>query len=136
MVRNDGKMATRTERDNPEWVEDACTAVIEMKVSGDSILHAFDRASPDLSNRDTFCELVSKWLQLHPEIVRQWSFFSCDTRATPWPYFLLDQLKVGFLTVVPGIGVRDADVRIWNSGADACADYLYRAFKWVLQREQ
>lgn len=117
-----------------KWVENVCRAVVTFHEPGAglSIYDAFEQASADLSDRAHFLAVVSKWLRTHPELVQKWTMFSSDTRATPWPYFSLDRLEVGFVSVKGAF----EDVQRWENGPDACADYLYRAFTWVLRRER
>jgi hypothetical protein len=118
-------------------VEDVCLTVVNHPDPDErsSIHDLFRRASPDLSDKARFINLISEWLGRHPEMIVQWSGFSSDTRATAWPYFSLDGLEVGFYSTIDG-GFQRSNVLKWKNAADACADYLYRAFKWVLERDQ
>jgi len=132
-LHNSGHMPTTEE--SLDWVEAVCLAVItwhEPAGADLSILDMFERTSADLSDRTRFQTLVSEWLRTRPDLVKKWSMFSDDTRATPWPYFSIDRLEVGFVSVKG----KFEDMQQWANGWDACADYLFRAFTWVLCRER
>ncbi len=134
-MRHHGCVADPTDQQHLEWVDSVCHAVetIHDPRGSLSIHDVFERASADLSEGGQFLVLVSECLRTHPELVQQWDMFSSDTRATSWPYFSLDRLEVGFVVSVNGAS---EDVRRWENGPDACADYLHRAFKWVLLKER
>jgi len=77
-------------------------------------------AAADLSDSTEFLTLVAECLRANPGLVQQWTMFSSDTRTTPWPYFSLERLEVGLVSVKGAF----EDVGRWDNGPDACADHL------------
>jgi len=129
-----GSITNEIENKSPQWVEGVCQAVVRFhdRSLGLSLRDAFEQASADMSDRSQFLKLVSNFLLARPDLVHQWTIFSGDTRSTPWPYFSFERFEVGFVSVKGGF----EDVQRWETGPEACADYLYRVFKWVLCHER
>jgi len=129
-----GSESNETDDRDSQWAERVCVAVVRFhdRSLRLSLRDAFELASADLSDRSQFLKQTSDWLRTHPELVHEWFLFSSNTRSTPWPYLSLERLEVGFVSVKGQF----EDVQRWENGPDACADYLYRAFKWVLCSER
>ena len=114
-----------TDLTGPAWVDRVCC--VPRDFWGDkTIIGLFREASPDLSDRQRFIELVSGYLDRHEELLETWQTYSYDKRSSPSPY--LDGTEVGFFS-----GER-TNVRRYEKSLDACADFIYREASWVLER--
>ena len=123
----------------PGWVEPLCRIAEDYKraiarlcdpdASGAeprSILQQFVEAAPDLSDEDRARFVVQEYLAERPDLIEAWQTYSYDKRTTPSPY--LDGMEVGYFE-----GHR-RDVVVYEDRSQACADFICREAKWVLER--
>jgi len=113
------------DKTEPEWVDRLCS--VPRDFLGDkTIIGLFQEASPDLSDRQEFVELVAGYLAHHQELLETWQVYSYDKRVDQGPY--LDGTEVGFYSA----GRRA--VQHYEHPLDACADFIYLEASWVLER--
>jgi hypothetical protein len=109
----------------PAWADRVCCVPRDF-LGDQTIIGLFREASPDLSDRQRFIELVSSYLNLHQELIETWQNYSYDKRLSPSPY--LDRTEVGFYSG----GHRN--VQHYEKTLDAGADFMHREATWVLER--
>lgn len=111
---------------SPPWVDPIVAIGYRYLEPGTTILGLFQDAGPDLSERTSFEDALTRRLSEEPALVESWQAYSWDKRTSSGPY--LEGLEVGFFD-----GDR-RDVTQHTNELSACADFVYREACSVLQR--
>lgn len=112
-----------------DWADGLTTIPLRWRGGSQSIHELFaETAPPEATTDDQFKSAVAERLADGPELVDAWQTYSYDKRSSPSPY--LDGLEVGHYD-----GGRE-DVVTHDSPTNACVDFVYREFEWVLHRRR
>lgn len=115
-----------------EQLEPICRVARDASLRGvgDSLRDLIQKSGYEEMRPQLSQSVLAAYIMSHPELIRQWQLYSQDKRTSGGWYLLADHSGWEVGRFVAGQGRRDQ--QRFDSGTDACADYILRELDFWL----